>query len=177
MEVYNMSFNQFILKEQYNKIKGLGDRLELMKQQINWQPFVPLVKSVFNDNETIGGRPHTDELIVVRSMLLQGWYGLSDPELEFQCNDRLSFRNFLGFPEKVPDFTCIWKIRERLKEANKEEDIWAELQRQLDTKDLIIKKGVVQDASFIEAPIRRQNVDGLTPKQKAHVNKDGAFAI
>jgi len=30
-----MSFNRFILKQQYEKVKGLGDRLELMKQQIN----------------------------------------------------------------------------------------------------------------------------------------------
>src|SRR3989338_1005934 len=156
MEVYNMSFNQFILKEQYNKIKGLGDRLELMKQQINWQPFVPLVKSVFNDNETIGGRPHTDELIVVRSMLLQGWYGLSDPELEFQCNDRLSFRNFLGFPEQVPDFTTIWKIRDRLQKDGAEIQIWAEVQRQLDDKGYTIQKGVIQDATFVEANVGKK---------------------
>lgn len=38
-----MSFNQFVLKEQYQKVKGLGDRLELMKEQINWKPFVPIV--------------------------------------------------------------------------------------------------------------------------------------
>ena len=102
-----MSFDQFILREQYRKVSGLGDRLELMKEQIDWQPFVPLVRKVFHDNQTEGGRPHTDELIVVRSMLLQSWYGLSDPELEFQCHDRLSFRNFLGFPENIPDFSTI----------------------------------------------------------------------
>ena len=28
--------------------------------------------------------------------------------------DRLSFRYFLGFPENIPDFTTIWKIRDRL---------------------------------------------------------------
>ena len=92
-----MSFDRFSLNQQYQKVKGLGDRLELMKHQIEWKPFIPLVKRVFHDTEVIGGRPHTDELIVVRSMLLQTWYGLSDPELEFQCLDRLSFRNFLGF--------------------------------------------------------------------------------
>ncbi len=42
-----MSFNRFILEEQYKKVKGLGDHLELMKQQIDWKPFIPLVKSVF----------------------------------------------------------------------------------------------------------------------------------
>src|SRR3989344_6539731 len=105
-----------------------------MKQQIDWEPFVPLVASVFRDNKTVGGRPHTDERILVRALLLQGWYGLSDEELEFQCNDRLSFRNFLGFPEKVPDFSTIWKIRERLQQEGVEPKIWDELQRQLDQK-------------------------------------------
>jgi len=136
-----VSFNKFILKQQYEKVKGLGDRLELMRQQINWKPFIPLVKGVFHDDKEIGGRPHTDELVVVRSMLLQAWYNLSDPELEFQCHDRLSFRNFLGFPEQIPDFTTIWKIRDRLEETGVDKQIWDELQHQLDVKGFEIKKG------------------------------------
>ena len=52
-------------------------------------------------------RPHTDELVVVRCMLLQSWYGLSDPELEFQCNDRISFQNFYGIGK------CIRKKKQK----------------------------------------------------------------
>ena len=66
-----MSFNRYILEKQYQKVKGLGDRLFLMKQQIDWKPFIPLVQGVFHDDKKTGGRPHTDELVVVRSMLLQ----------------------------------------------------------------------------------------------------------
>jgi len=95
-----MNFNQFILKEQYQKVRGLGDRLELMKEQIDWKPFRPIVATVFRDNKEIGGRKHTDEILVVKTMLLQAWYGLSDEEMEFQANDRLSFRNFLGQDQK-----------------------------------------------------------------------------
>jgi transposase, IS5 family len=184
-----MTFNKFILKQQYEKVKGLGDRLELMKQQIDWQPFIPLVESVFQDNTSTGGRPHTDELIIVRSMLLQAWYGLSDPELEFQCHDRLSFRNFLGFPEKIPDFTTIWKIRDRLKERGVDKKIWDELQRQLDAKGFTIKKGTIQDAAFIEADIGKKRYSKekkarrtgktieYTEKQRQHMDKDGSFSV
>jgi IS5 family transposase len=184
-----MSFDRFILNQQYQKVKGLGDRLELMKHQIDWKPFIPLVKSVFHDNEVIGGRPHTDELIVVRSMLLQAWYGLSDPELEFQCLDRLSFRNFLGFPDQIPDFTTIWKIRDRLKEAKVDEKIWGELQRQLDAKGYQIKKGVIQDACFIEADQGKKRIQQekrarregkpveYTEKQRQHIDKDGGYSV
>lgn len=184
-----MSFNQFILKEQYEKVKGLGDRLELMKEQITWEPFVPLVCKIFHDNEKEVGRPHTDELIIVRSMLLQGWYGLSDPELEFQCHDRLSFRNFLGFPEIIPDFTTIWKIRDKLKEKGIDSEIWDELQRQLDEKGYKIKKGVIQDAAFIESDLGRKRhykekqakkkgeIIEYTEKQKQHIDKDASFSV
>ena len=148
-----MSFNQFILKEQYRKVQGLGDRLKLIKEQINWDRFRPLIASVFYDNKEIGGRPHTDEIVVVKVMILQSLYGLSDPELEFQVNDRLSFRNFLDFPENVPDFTTIWKIRERLIESKIEPKIWEELQKQINNRGYTIKKGVIQDAAFIEADL------------------------
>jgi len=83
-------------------------------------------------------------------------YGLSDPELEFQCHDRLSFRNFLGFPDRIPDFTTIWKIRDRLKESGVDKKIWDELQRQLNVKGYRVKKGVIQDASFIEADLGKK---------------------
>ncbi|HEC95053.1 MAG TPA: IS5 family transposase [Thermoplasmatales archaeon] len=184
-----MSFNRFILKQQYEKVKGLGDRLELMKQQIDWKPFIPLVKSVFQDNEATGGRPHTDELVVVRSMLLQAWYGLSDPELEFQCHDRLSFRNFLGFPEQIPDFSTIWRIRDRLKETGVDTRIWDELQKQLDVKGYEVKKGTIQDASFIEADVGKKRYSRekkakkkgepvrYTEKQRRHIDQDGSFSV
>jgi IS5 family transposase len=184
-----VSFDKFILKQQYQKVKGLGDRLELMKQQIDWKPFVPLVKSVFYDNKITGGCPHTDELIVVRSMLLQAWYGLSDPELEFQCHDRLSFRNFLGFPDRIPDFTTIWKIRDRLKESGADKKIWDELQRQLNVKGYRVKKGVIQDASFIEVDLRKKRCQQekrarrqsepveYIEKQLQHIDKDGGFSV
>ncbi len=184
-----MSFNQYILKEQYQKVKGLGDRLELMKHEIDWQPFVPIIKSVFHDDEIHGGRPHTDEIIIVRILLLQGWYGLSDPELEFQINDRLSFRNFIGFPEKVPDFTTVWKIRERLTRSNIIDSIWVELQKQLDAKGYTIQKGVIQDATFIEADLgkkryskeKKARKEGkeiiYTEKQLQHMDKDAKFGI
>jgi len=48
--------------------------------------------------------------------------------------------NFLGYPETIPDSTTIWLFRERLKEKNKNDAIWQEVQRQLDAKGLILKE-------------------------------------
>jgi IS5 family transposase len=184
-----MSFDEFFLREQYKKVQGLGDRLELMKDQINWEKFRPIIASVYRDNKETGGRPHTDEVVIVKALLLQSWYNLSDQELEFQINDRLSFRNFLDFPESVPDFTTIWKARERLKEAHLEKKIWKELNRQMRRKGYKVKKGVIQDAQFIEADVgkKRQYKEKkakskgeeieYTEKQKSHQDKDGTYAV
>lgn len=184
-----MSFNQFILKEQYGKIKGLGDRLQLMDKQIDWEKFRPLIKQVFYDDKCVGGRPHTDEIIIAKTLVLQACYNLSDTELEFQICDRLSFRNFLGFPENIIDFSTIWKIRERLIKANIEQKIWDELQKQLDAKGYTIKKGVIQDATFIEADVGRKRYQEekktkkegkkieYSEKQLQHINKDGSFSV
>ena len=88
------------------------------------------------------GRPNTDPVVMVKLLVLQAWYGLSDPELERQVNDRLSFRHFLGYPERAPDYSTVWQFRERLAETGRDRLVWAELQRQLDAKGLKVRKGV-----------------------------------
>lgn len=184
-----MTFEAYILKEKYKKVQGLGDRLELMKLQIDWKPFINIVADAFDDNDETGGRPHTDERVLVRCMLLQAWYGLSDPELEYQCHDRISFWNFIGFDQKIPDFSTIWRARDRLKERGKEQLIWDELQQQLDKKGYEVKKGVIQDATFIQADAGRVRIQKekkakkegkpveYTERQKSHIDSDGTFAV
>jgi hypothetical protein len=41
---------------------------------------------------------------MMKLLVLQQWYGLSDPELELerQVTDRISFRRFLGFLDVIP---------------------------------------------------------------------------
>lgn len=184
-----MNFEQHMLKQAYQKVHGLGDRLPLMKKVINWEKFKPIIASVFYDNDVVGGRPHTDEILIARVLVLQHLYDSSDEELEFQLNDRLSFRNFVDFPQNVPDFSSVWKFRERLKEQGKDQLIWNELQRQLDAKGYQAEKGVIQDASFVEADLGRKRYykekkakkEGgtitYTPKQLSHIDKDGSFSV
>jgi hypothetical protein len=61
-----------------------------------------------------GRRPNFDEILMVKFLVLQLMYGLSDPEIEQLANDRISFLKFFGFPEKIPDQSTIWYFREFL---------------------------------------------------------------
>jgi len=55
---------------------------------------------------------------------------------------------FLVFPESIPDSRTIWLFRERLKETGKDKAVWKELQKQLDSKGLKVKRGSIQDATL-----------------------------
>ncbi|WP_255590956.1 IS5 family transposase [Methanobacterium spitsbergense] len=129
------------------------------------------------DNRTeLGGRPNNDEIVMMKMLVLQSWYGLLDPELERQANDRISFHKFLGFPERIPDRSTVWAFKERLIYTGKDEKIWEELQRQIDAKGLKIKEGVIQDATFITTdPGHKKVVEPRGPSAKTRRNKDGEW--
>jgi len=71
--------------------------------------------------------------------------------VERQMADRISFMSFLGFPNPLPDSSTIWLFKERMAETEKDKVVWAELQRQMDAMGLQVKRGTIQDATFIEA--------------------------
>jgi len=48
-----------------------------------------------------------DPVVKMKLLVLQSWYGLSDPELERQTLSRIDFMRFLGFPEKAPDYSTV----------------------------------------------------------------------
>ena len=126
----------------------LGDRLARVEGLIGWEASRPTVTGLYEDRGPGGGRPNIDEDVMVKLLVLQRWYGLSDPELEGQVADRVSFQRFLGYPGSPPDCSTVWQFRERLAKTGEDEEAWAELQRQLDERGLRAEGGVVQDASF-----------------------------
>jgi IS5 family transposase len=168
------SFDSYLLKKLYLKVKGKGDRLAKIQSAVNWEKFRPIIKAMYTNDTPRGGRPNTDEGVMVKLLVLQQWYGLSDPELEKQALNRLDFQHFLGYPEQPPDYSTVWQFRERLAATRSDELVWAELQRQLDEKGLKVRKGVAQDASIIEADpgqSSKSRGDALTRR-----SRDGTWA-
>ena len=168
----------FALQERYNNIKKLGDRLDEFSTLIEWESFRTVVGDLYRNQTEQGGRPNRDVVLMVKMLVLQSMYNLSDPELERQANDRISFMKFLGYPEKVPDQTTVWYFRERLTKTGKDKDIWQELQRQLDAKGLKIRKGTIQDATFITADPGHASTD--TPRgddAKTRRSRDGTWTM
>ena len=170
------TLTDFALREMYRKVKKLGDKLAEIDSLIDWEAFRPIIGSMYNNKTERGGHPNIDEIVMFKMLVLQEWHGLSDPELERQVTDRISFQRFIGFPKKVPDFTTVWLFRERLAMTGKDRELWKELQRQLEEKGLKGKKGVIQDATFITAdPGHAKADEPRGGEAKTRRSKDGAW--
>ena len=139
----------FAVRAEYARIKALGDDLCDIGSQVDWERFRFLEPMIYKNKTSRGGRPNVDIVIMIKLLVLPRWFGLSDPELERQVADRISFRIFLGTTEAVPDFSTVWLFRERLIKSGKSKDLWKELQRQMEEKGYAVKEGSIQDATFI----------------------------
>jgi len=142
------SFTSLGLQEAYRKVELLGDRLSEISKLMDWEAFRPKLEDMYNNKTEKGGRPNFDVILMLKVLLLQQWYNLSDNEAEKQIADRISFMKFLNFPDTIPDSRTIWLFRERLKETGKDKTIWKELQRQLNSEGLKVKRGSIQDATL-----------------------------
>jgi IS5 family transposase len=171
------NLTDFAIKQEYERVKELGDQLVDVGNRINWEAFRPKLELLFDNKSDRGGRPNIDVIVMLKSLYIQHLYNLSDEQLERELADRISFRVFLGTTEVIPDSTTIWKFKERLANNGNDVEIWNDLQRQLDAKNLKVKKGIIQDATFIEADPGHAKKD--TPRgdeAKTRRSKDGTWA-
>lgn len=102
-------------------------------------------------------------LVMFKAMLLQSWYGLSDPQLEKQLARDLLFRRFVGLSlaDSVPDHSTLWRFRNNPTIESLQNSILLEINDQLAAKSLYIKAGTISivDASVIEAQRNRPHKD------------------
>jgi transposase, IS5 family len=103
------------------------------------------------------GAPGYPALAMFKALLLQQWYGLSDPALEEALGDRLSFRRFCGVPldQKTPDHATLWRFRERLAQSGLAEAAFRCVTEQIERAGLVLKKGTLIDASLVPAAVNK----------------------
>ena len=124
---------------------------------VPWKKLVaPILKlpeyaKYIQDPSRPGERP-IDPLVMLKSMMLAKWYNLSDPQLEEQLKDRISFRRFVGLSQQdpTPDETTFVRFRARLREAKLDQNIFDTLLAHIDGQGLLVKKGTIVDATIVE---------------------------
>jgi transposase, IS5 family len=103
------------------------------------------------------GAPAYPVMVLFKALLLQQWYGLSDPALEEALGDRLSFRRFCGVPlgQKTPDHATVWRFRERLVQSALAQAAFSCITSQIENAGLVLKQGTLIDASLVPAAVNK----------------------
>jgi IS5 family transposase len=122
--------------------------------------------------------------MMAKLLLLQSLYNLGDDAMEYQVNDRLSFKRFLGLSvtDKSPDAKSIWLWRERIKHGELEVKIFQWFAGELQRHGYTAKGGQIVDATFVPThkPTGKQNTQlkegiPLTPRQMQQRDVDADF--
>lgn len=140
--------------------------LESIDKFIDWAPLAKQCEVMFKKSNR--GRPATPIIFSLKCLFIQFLYGLSEPGLEDALIDRLSFQRFLGisFDEEIPDFTTIWKFKARLINHKLYDQLFDTILEQLESKNLILKKGTLIDATIVQSARRPNKKKMDTPENK-----------
>jgi IS5 family transposase len=130
------------------------DALAEIERLVDWAPFGRLLAGI---HCAVKGEAAYPPLMMFKVVLLQRWYGLSDPQMEEALFDRMSFLNFAGLSaeDETPDHTTIWRFRQKLAEDGLIDKLFAELVRQLESHGVAIRQGTLIYASIIPSAARR----------------------
>ncbi|MGC9145994.1 MAG: transposase [Nitrososphaeria archaeon] len=138
-------------------------KLDEVKRLIDWEVLRPILNGLFKD--TLVGRPHVDVVVMAKMLVLKAWYSLSDERLEIQCKDRLTFQNFLNYPESIPDARTVWLFRDRFAQSGREKEFWDLFRSQLKKLDLKVEEGESKEAVFV----KREREVVRADKDNAHL--------
>ncbi|MBS0443201.1 MAG: IS5 family transposase [Proteobacteria bacterium] len=146
--------------------------LEEMELVVPWKALLALIVPHY----PVAGRGRRPYLLesMLRIHLMQNWFALSDPAMEEALYEIASLRSFAGLSlsEPIPDETTILNFRHLLEENDLAEDILAAVNKHLQRKGLLLKKGSIVDATIIAAPSSTKNAEGERDPQM-HQTKKG----
>jgi IS5 family transposase len=151
-----------------------------MKPLIPYEQIEELLidKNIYKPNKGMQGRPSIPARILIGSLFLQSWYGLSDPMTEELIHDRISFRKFLDIKDEdtIPDETTICKFRNALIRENILSQIFDMVKTMMKANNLILSEGSLVDATLIHSsePKRKRDDNGNIISNEAN-DKDASY--
>ncbi len=151
-----------------------GAFLNKMNGLVPWKEIGETLAPALYDGHL--GRPGFPVHILIKALFLELWFGLSDPELEEQVLDRVSFQRFLEVKDRtdVPDETTVCRFRAKLVELGAEKELFEVVSEMIDDSGHRINKGTIVDATIVDAPKGRKKDDGTNTKdQDAGFTKKG----
>ena len=129
-----------------------GDPLEAIAALVPWESFRADIEAAVltpeDAKKSRAGRKPFDALVMLRMLVLQSLYNLSDEQIEFQVWDRATFTRFvgLGSEDSIPDGTTLWLFREKLARAGLIDRLFDRFDQHLNAKGFVARGGQMVDA-------------------------------
>ena len=146
--------------------------LAQMGRVVPWAALVELVVPYAPEGKK--DRPPFAVETMLRIHFMQQWFTLSDPAMEEALHDVPLFREFasLGWDSRLPDESTILRFRHLLEKHRLADQILVLVNDLLIAKGLLLKAGIVVDATLIAAPSSTKNLGG-TRDPEMHQSKKG----
>jgi len=172
----NLSFADLALANSMKNNRSLK-LMQKLDNAISWSRVEAILLNHYKVGTSSEGADAYPPLLLFKCMLLQKWFRInSDPELENQINDRLSFKKFLNlsFSKPSPDHSTFSRFRSRLSKKAMDQ-INTEILRQFEKQGLTINEGVAVDARLVKSaskPLSNNKINELREKRNT---PDGTF--
>lgn len=140
--------------------------LDKMDASVPWETLAKPVRTLYKSNDKgareKGGAPAWPAATMLKCVMLAKWFGLSDPQLEENLRDRLSFRRFARLPlhDKTPDETTFVRFRARLREADLDRTLFDLVAKHLEGRGILLRDGTLVDATILEQSKGKKKQDG-----------------
>jgi transposase, IS5 family len=170
----NLSFGDLEMAGILEKTRTQGYLGEI-DRVVDWSPIEELLQKDYPVGQSSLGNKAYQPLVLLKAALLQKWYGIdSDPELENQINDRLSFKRFIGIPlrQTAPDHSLISRFRKRVSLAVMEK-IHSELLKQFSEKGYSIEGGMAIDARLVKSSARPKSNEKIKGEKAKRETTEG----
>jgi len=152
----------FEWQNRFEQLDRGGDPLVKLNKVINWEIFRPELEALREkERKSNAGRKPFDVILMLKVLIIQSLYNLSDDQTEYQIRDRLSFMRFLGLSlsHTIPDAKTVWLFREELSRAGLIDRIFERFDASLCDSGFAAQKGQIVDASIVQAPRQRNSRD------------------
>ena len=158
----NLSFADLAVSKSLEHNRSVK-MMEKINKVVKWKNIEALLLEHYEVGTSKEGADAFPPLLLMKCMLLQKWFRIpSDPELENQINDRISFKKFLGLTldRLSPDHSTFSRFRNRLsKEAMME--LNNVVLQEFAKRGLSINEGIAVDARLVKSASKPLSNDEL----------------
>lgn len=147
--------------------------LRRMEKVLPLQRWAEIIKPYYPEGKR-GRRPREIE-VMLRMLLLEQWFNLSDEGVEDAIYDSYAMKNFMGINfdsgEQVPDATTLCKFRKLLSDNHLYKKIFEEVQNVLADEGMQVRGGTIVDATIIESTNSTKNANNQRDPEMHSVKK------